>query len=624
MTTTPKRQANSLREYIVSTKDTWAIFKWLWKETTTPDSQKDLQKMFWFLCGAMVLQAIIPGAIGFTYKGLTTHDGTMVIVSLAIFLACSIVFKYFEREQQALREWGTNRNFLTLDTRISELFFEKSAAQHTQESQRLSSATIDKAKWRMIDMQRVILFDGLQLILNVALSVIAIVAINWICGSGMLLLVSVYIFWGMYLNYKVTKETFELEIEFRALFRRRAERMEHVDRVKSCGHEVQETDEMAGILRDLLERDRKFWLWYIRNSSYRSYFNVLSLSAVMAQGAWMVWSGHWQDVGLLYPLYTWAGRVSENMWQFGQIEQQLGKNSASVQAAIAALSIPPTIVDKPDASILDHTTPHRIEFREVGHTYPISIKEASKVTPTIKGINLAIEKGEKVAIFGQSGVGKTTLFKLLLLFDIPTEGEIYIGDRKLSDIKRSSYMRGIGYAAQSAHAFDGTIRDNLTYGLTVEERAKITDEYLLRIAKLMRVDFKSLDTVVGRNGLKLSGGQAQRLLLAAAVVKNPWLMVIDEGTASLDSIIEKEVQEGLASALSGEVSALIITHRLNAVRSLCTKFVVMRPIGELQEGESQIEAVGGSFEELYQISPTFRRLADGQGVVVNVTNITAA
>jgi len=145
---------------------------------------------------------------------------------------------------------------------------------------------------------------------------------------------------------------------------------------------------------------------------------------------------------------------------------------------------------------------------------------------------------------------------------------------------------------------------------------------LWKLMTLLQIDFKDrltngLDTVVGKNGIKLSGGQAQRLMIGAAVIRRPWLLVIDEATSSLDSVTEHEVQAGLATVLAGSAtSALIVAHRLSTVRHLCTRFVVLKAANDVQNSESQVEAIASSFEDLYRESPTFRRLADYQGVTV--------
>ena len=137
----------------------------------------------------------------------------------------------------------------------------------------------------------------------------------------------------------------------------------------------------------------------------------------------------------------------------------------------------------------------------------------------------------------------------------------------------------------------------------------------------LKIDFgdrltDGLDTRVGRHGIELSGGEQQRLMIGAAAMRKPIFMVVDEATASLDATTEKAVQKGLEEVLGDDMSALIITHRLSTVRRLCTKFFVLRDAEGLAPGESSLEASASSFEELYEISPTFRLLADDQGVVI--------
>jgi len=250
--------------------------------------------------------------------------------------------------------------------------------------------------------------------------------------------------------------------------------------------------------------------------------------------------------------------------------------------------------------------------------------------PALKGINIKIQKGEFVAIMGPSGSGKSTLLNLIGALDRQTSGKVLVDGIDLRKIRQASWRRGIGYIPQQAQVFDGSIRYNLTYRLNAEEQAKITDAELWRLMQLLQIDFKDrltngLDTIVGKNGIKLSGGQAQRLMIGAAVIKRPWLLVVDEATSSLDSATEHEVQQGLATVLSGSAtSALIVAHRLSTVRHLCTKFVVLKAANEVQPGESQVEAIANSFEDLYRESPTFCRLADYQGVNIALPGVACA
>jgi ABC-type multidrug transport system fused ATPase/permease subunit len=202
----------------------------------------------------------------------------------------------------------------------------------------------------------------------------------------------------------------------------------------------------------------------------------------------------------------------------------------------------------------------------------------------------------------------------------PTTGSILIDGNDLRDIRLASWLNMIAYVPQQAQVFDGTIRDNLLYRFT-DEPARVPDEELWEIMRKLKIDFgdrltDGLDTRVGRHGIELSGGEQQRLMIGAAAMRKPVFMVVDEATASLDATTEKAVQKGLEEVLGEDMGALIITHRLSTVRRLCTKFFVLRDSEGLAAGESQLEACASSFEELYEVSPTFRTLADDQGVVI--------
>jgi ABC-type multidrug transport system fused ATPase/permease subunit len=272
----------------------------------------------------------------------------------------------------------------------------------------------------------------------------------------------------------------------------------------------------------------------------------------------------------------------------------------------------------------------RIEMRNVSYGYAtekrdlpgleLAAQAPRRRLSILSNISLTIEPGEKAALIGPSGAGKTTIMRLLMRYMDPTSGEILIDGHDLRDVKLSSWLNLIAYVPQQAQVFDGTIRDNLLYRFT-DEPARVPDEELWGIMRKLKIDFgdrltDGLDTRVGRHGIELSGGEQQRLMIGAAAMRNPIFMVVDEATASLDATTEKAVQKGLEEVLGDHMGALIITHRLSTVRRLCTKFFVLRDAEGLAPGESQVEASASSFEELYEISPTFRTLADDQGMVI--------
>jgi len=271
-----------------------------------------------------------------------------------------------------------------------------------------------------------------------------------------------------------------------------------------------------------------------------------------------------------------------------------------------------------------------VEVRNVSYAYAAEKRDlpglavariGSKLgTPILRNVSLTIEPGEKAALIGPSGAGKTTIMRLLMRYMDPTSGTILVDGHDLRDIRLSSWLNLIAYVPQQAQVFDGTVRDNLLYRFT-DEPITVPDRELWAIMRKLKIDFgdrltDGLDTRVGRHGIELSGGEQQRLMIGAAAMRKPVFMVVDEATASLDATTEKAVQRGLEEVLGNYISALIITHRLSTVRRLCSKFFVLRDSEGLAAGESQLEAAASTFEELYEISPTFRMLADDQGVVI--------
>jgi len=616
-----RQAATSLREYLESAREAVGVFRWIWREVTTPRSRRKLYGMFGGLLFVILLQTIQPGAVGYIFNGLAKQDGRRVCWALGVFFVTLIIQKLGDRYQESAREWVLGLHWGRLDDRITELFFEKSVGQHIHEGTTLAVSNIDKGRWRLLDLQGMMLFEGIPSIMQLVVAFVFLCFLNWVAGVVMGLVIFTYICWSMYLNFRVNQVCTPIDKEMRALNRRRVERWERVERVKISGKENEETVEMSGLFDSVITRDRQFWLWFIKQAHIRGMVNATGLMVIMGWGAWLVWIGKWQ-IGLLYPLYAWSARVSENIWRIGAIEHRINWNLPSVKSMIEALRIPAAITDSPEAIVLDHTVPHKIEFAYVSHTYPADMKKTADAPPALTRVSFTIEPGEKVALLGASGAGKTTVMRKLLRFDDPTSGCVLIDGIDLRTIRQASWRKGIGYIPQQSQVFDGTIRYNLSYRLSTEERARITDAELWKLMQLLQIDFKDrlthgLDTVVGKNGIKLSGGQAQRLMIGAAVIRRPWLLVVDEATSSLDSVTEHEVQAGLATVLSGSAtSALIVAHRLSTVRHLCTKFVVLKAANDVQHSESQVEAIASSFEDLYRESPTFRRLADYQGVAV--------
>lgn len=185
----------------------------------------------------------------------------------------------------------------------------------------------------------------------------------------------------------------------------------------------------------------------------------------------------------------------------------------------------------------------------------------------LNNLSLCIKKGESVGIIGQSGAGKSTLADIILGLHIPQSGEVLIDGINIFSIPES-YSRIIGYVPQTVYLIDGTIRENVAFGISEDEidDQKVIDA--LRRAQLLEFineQKQKLDTEIGERGVRLSGGQRQRIAIARALYRNPQILIMDEATSALDNETEKAVMEAIET-LYGTITMIIIAHRLTTVR----------------------------------------------------------
>ncbi|MBP7184519.1 MAG: ATP-binding cassette domain-containing protein [Saprospiraceae bacterium] len=210
-----------------------------------------------------------------------------------------------------------------------------------------------------------------------------------------------------------------------------------------------------------------------------------------------------------------------------------------------------------------------ISFQDVHFSYP-----SRKDIEVLKGVDLDIKPGQKVALVGPSGVGKSTIVQLLLRFYPLEDGTIKVDNNSIDNFNISAYRSQIAIVPQEVLLFGGTIRENILYG-----RPNATEEQIIDAAKKAYAwDFiksfpDGLETIVGERGLKLSGGQRQRIAIARAILKDPAILLLDEATSSLDAESEKQVQLALNELMKGRTS-IIIAHRLATIRDVDCIYVI--------------------------------------------------
>ena len=210
-----------------------------------------------------------------------------------------------------------------------------------------------------------------------------------------------------------------------------------------------------------------------------------------------------------------------------------------------------------------------IRYRQVHFAYP-----TRPDVEVLKGIDLSIEPGQRVALVGPSGAGKSTIVQLLLQFYRVEHGLISVDHKPVQGYDLISYRRNIGLVPQEVLLFGGSIRENILYGKPNASDEDVADAARRANALEFIESFPDgLDTLVGERGVKLSGGQRQRIAIARAILKDPAILILDEATSSLDAESEKLVQDALNSLMEGRTS-IIIAHRLATIRNVDRIFVL--------------------------------------------------
>lgn len=245
---------------------------------------------------------------------------------------------------------------------------------------------------------------------------------------------------------------------------------------------------------------------------------------------------------------------------------------------------------------LDHIEGN-IHFKNVSFHYNDTTKHV------LHDVNIDVKAGECIALVGESGAGKSTILSMLVGFYKPTEGKIFVDDLPLDELHLQSYRRKIAVVPQNTILFSGSIRENITYGLS-----NVTDEQLQAVIEMANLRDvieempNGIETFIGEHGNKLSGGQRQRIAIARAIIRNPQLILLDEATSALDNKSEFRIQEAIQELIKGRTT-FIVAHRLSTIRD-ADRIIVMK--------NGQCVEIG-TYEELIAKKGEFYQLKQMQG-----------
>lgn len=416
--------------------------------------------------------------------------------------------------------------------------------------------------------QFIILITGVGLIfyLTPALSVFMLATFP--------VIILVAIFFGRFIR-KLSKQTQEELATANVIVE---ETVQSIHAVKSYTSELFEIARYGKSMNQVVKTALRVANWRGAFISFIIFMLFGGIVAIMWYGAKLVQSGE-MTVGDLLQFILYTTFIGASIAGLGDL---FGQVARAVGAAERILEIQDETPEWEEKAAESTDLKGDISFESIEFTYPTRPE-----VQVLNSISLKIKKGQKAALVGHSGAGKSTIVQLLMKFYPLDKGKITIGGKSIADLDVQSLRSHIGIVPQEVILFGGTIEENIKYG-----KPEATHQEVVEAArKANALDFieqfpESFETTVGERGIKLSGGQRQRIAIARAVLKDPDILILDEATSSLDAESEHLVQQALNELMKGRTT-IIIAHRLATIR--CVDQIYVLDQGKIVESGTHEE-----------------------------------
>lgn len=426
----------------------------------------------------------------------------------------------------------------------------------------------------------------------------------WLAVIAVVTVVGYAVFTFMMTEWRV-KQRRRMNVADTELRAKAIDSLTNFETVKAFAAETRETDLYDTAMRTYNAR-------YVETSRSLSLLNAGQelimnggLLAMMGFTSWRVWQGELQ-IGAIAAVMMLMMNLYRPLNILGWAWREIKQGAVDLEKLFGLMGMQSEVSDKPGALALD-APKGSVAFEDVSFAHDGRAVGISKV-------NFTVPAGKKVAFVGTSGAGKSTLLKLLFRFYDVKGGRVLVDGQNVRDLQQLSLRRALGLVPQDVVLFNDTIGANIAYGKPGATLAEL--EEAARRAQLLPF-IQSLpdgwNTRVGERGLKLSGGEKQRVGIARVILTDPAILVLDEATSALDSATEAAVQDALEEAARGRTT-LMVAHRLSTVQS--ADEIIVLEAGEVVERgrHSALLAAGGVYADMWQ-----RQAAD-----IEAANVTAA
>ncbi len=529
----------------------------------------------------------------------------LCFLSLALLLFNDMVVNYI-RETIEVQKFEFDVPRKVAERTLSGVF-EFSIGQHENQNSGIKKSIIDRGQNALIELANILLYQIFPAFLQIGVTVVALFVVSPPLGAVILIGASAFLVVSFYANYVLRDDLKKVQDMWVDSDKKQSEFLRNVSLIKINAKEKEIVGEYDRNLMAVTSSEKGLWMRFIKYAQITNFVSNISRITALILGVYLVYQGAYTP-GFLVVVLSWSNNAFDRIWYLSHTQRRVTKLYSEMKNYFALMDISPDIKEI-ESPIMVEKFKGRIEYKNVSFKYPLrDIKDKkAKEQVALRRVNILIEPGQKTAIVGASGAGKSTVIQLLIRAYDPDKGKILIDGYDLRKLSLNNYRKAIGIVSQDIVLFDDTLRYNIVFGTS----EKVTEKQIRKAIKMARVDGflkgmeNGLDTIIGERGVKLSGGERQRVGIARALIKDPAILIFDEATSSLDVENESLIKESIEKASKGRTT-IIIAHRLSTIKD-ADKIIV------LEKGK----IVGqGKHRELLKNCPAYQKMISIQTVIV--------